>query len=231
MGELIERVNVNNASYGNSITQSFKENSLYFYNKYKQSDKLVKSISVGEMQLGGFYFLHYQDDSNWMKYSPIFTADFRKYEKLIIIYGVNFNFIPIEIRVVIFDKFITKRDFEKDSLLAVDFEGMYKTLIEYGFEYAIVEYNMEQVKLVHKISLTDVPKFLYSGHPINKYDPDKLYQIFKAKIKDKAARDQEMSQVLVKDFLVASDEINENYKLLKNHINRVSKSIEKYGRR
>jgi hypothetical protein len=230
MSELLERVKLNNLVYGNGIAENYKNNSLYFYNKFSKSDNEVRSMNVGQMQLGGFYHLHYMDDSNWMKYSPIFTVDFKKFENLVVIYGVNFNFIPLEVRVSIFDKFIKEEDFEKDSLLEVNFQGVYKELLQYGFEYAIVEYNLKQVQLVHKINMESVPRFLYSGHPKNKYDPKKLYEIWSAKISDKADRDKEMSKALVDDFFSASDDIKENYKLLKGHIDRIKRSMEKYGR-
>ena len=229
MGELLERVKLSNLVNGDGIVDNFKKNSLYFYDKYQSSDNDVLSIPLGKMQLGGFYHLHYLDDSNWMKYSPIFTADFKKFGNMIIIIGINFNFIPIEVRVSIFDKFITETDFEKDNLLKVDYTGVYKELLSYGFEYALVEYNLTQIQLVHKISLDVIPRFLYSAHPKNKYDPKKLYEIWKSKLSDKRERDQEMSKSLISDFYKASDDILDNYKLLKGHIDRIRRGLEKYG--
>ena len=229
MGELIERVKLSNLVHGNGIIENFKNNSLFFYEAYSKSDKLVMNIPRGKIQLGGFYFLHYLDNSNWMQYSPIFTVDVKKFGNLIILLAINFNFIPLEIRSTIFDKYITEDDFEKDRLLAVSYRGVYNELLKYGFEYAIVEYNLAQVKYVHKISMSLVPRFLYSQHPINKYDPVKLYEIWSAKIKDKAERHREMSSSLIKDFYTVSDDILENYKVLKEHINRIQKSIDKYG--
>jgi len=230
MSELLERVKLNNLVYGDGIAENYKNNSLYFYNKFSKSDDEVTSMNVGQMQLGGFYHLHYMDDSNWMKYSPIFTVDFKKFENLIVIIGINFNFIPLEVRVSIFDKFIKEEDFEKNTLLEVDFQGVYKELLQYGFEYALVEYNLQQVQLVHKINMEAVPRFLYSGHPKNKYDPKKLYEIWSAKLDNRADRDAEMSKSLIKDFYQISDDIKENYKLLKGHVDRIRRSLEKYGR-
>lgn len=230
MGELIERIKINNLVNGDGVFDSFKKNSLFFYESFSKSSVDITSISVGQMQLGGFYHLHYLDQSDWMAFSPIFTVDFKKFENLIIIIGINMNFIPIEVRASIFDKFIKVDDFDKDSLLSVDFSGVYNELLRYGFEYSLVEYNASQIKLVHKINMNSVPRFLYSGHPKNKYDPKKLYEIWSTKIKDKSKRDAEICNMLIKDFYTASDEIMDNYKLLKGHAERVRKSFEKYGR-
>ena len=84
MGELLERIKLSNLVYGNSIADNFKNNSLFFYDSYTKSDKLVMNIPKGKIQMGGFYFFHYLDDSNWMKYSPIFTVDVKKFSNLII---------------------------------------------------------------------------------------------------------------------------------------------------
>ena len=102
-----------------------------------------------------------------------------------------------------------KDNFEKDMLLPVSYEGVYQELIKYGFEYSIVEYNLAQIEVVHKICMNLVPRFLYSQHPKNKYDPKKLYEIWSAKIEDKGKRHREMYNSLIEDFYNVSDDIME----------------------
>lgn len=229
MGVLQDKVDLSLLVYGNGIAENFKNNSMFFYEKYQKSDKLVTSVAVSDIQIGGFYFLQYLDDSNWMQYSPIFTTDFRKFNNMIILFGVNFNFIPLEVRVSIFDKFITEENFEKDTPLKADYQGAYKELLKFGFEYAMVEYNLIQVKYVHKISIDVVPRFLYAQHPKNKYDPNKLMQIWNAKIGEKSERNKEMMASMLSDFYDIKGEIKDQYKVLKDHIQRIQKSVEKYG--
>jgi hypothetical protein len=148
---------------------------------------------------------------------------------MIVILGVNFNFIPLEVRAAIFDRYITKNDMEKNNLLKVNHEGMYKALLEYGYEYALVEYNLSQVKSVHMINMSLSPQFLYSGYPINVYDPKKLYEIWKKKLQNREKRHQEMMKSIISDFYDISNEIDENYNVLRKHIDRIRKSYEKYG--
>ena len=74
MGELAERVKINLLVNGNGIPDNFKNNSLYFYNKYQSSTPEVLSVSVTDIQPGGFYFLHYLDTSNWMQFSVFSSA-------------------------------------------------------------------------------------------------------------------------------------------------------------
>jgi hypothetical protein len=74
-----------------------------------------------------------------------------------------------------------------------------------------------------------LPRFLYAGHPIYKYDPKKLDESWKAKLSCRQARDQEMSQSLIDEFFDISDDINKNYNVLKGHVQRLQRSINKYG--
>ncbi len=229
MGALVDRVGLRMLVDGDGLADNFKNNSLYFYNKYQQSDANVRAIDIKNIYPGGFYHFHYLDGSNWMKWSPVFVTNFKKVSNQIIIFAVNFNFIPLEVRAYIFDNFITEKDFEKDNLLKVTYEGMYNELIKYGFEYALVEYNAIQIQLVHKISTDFVPRFLIAAHPKNKYDPDKLSEIWQAKLEDKDKRHQEIANAMINDFYDVKGEIKEKYNVLKNHITRIRRNQIKYG--
>ena len=231
MGELLERVKLSNLVNGDGVADAYKNNSLYFYQKYQRSDQEVQAVSLSAIQSGRFYFLHYLDDSNWMKYSPVFVISVKKFENLQIVMAINFNFVPLEVRTSVFDNVIIDENFEKDLPLKVDYNGVYQKLKGYGFEYSIVEYNLMQIKLCHKIEMNAIPRFLYAGHPKNKYDAKKLYDIWKVKLKTQNQRDAEMSKALITDFFEASDEISKNYDILRGHIQRLQSSLEIYGRK
>jgi hypothetical protein len=228
MGALNDRVKLSKLVYGGDIVEYFKNNSLFMYDKYSKSDDMCESISVSNMFPGRFYFIHYYDNSNWMKYSPIFCVDYRKLDDKIILLGLNFNFIPLEIRSSIFDKYILEEDFEKNSDLKVDFKGIYTELLRYGFEYTIVEYNAIQIQLVHRIHLELLPRFLYSSHPKNKYDPNKLLDIWKTKIKNREKRHQEITLSILSEFYDVNNEISDKYDALKGHIKRIQNSLNRF---
>jgi len=229
MGVLQENTKLQMKVFGGNIVDFYKNNSIYMYEKYLGSDSECKSINISDINPGGFYHFHYLDDSNWMKWSPVFVADYRKLDRLTIILAVNFNFIPLEIRTLIFDKFIIDKDIQENRFLPVDFKGMYTELLRLGFEYAIVEYNAEQLKLVHRISLEILPRFLYSQYPKNKYDPNKLMEIWKAKLEGKEQRHKEMTLLMLDEMYKVSKEINDKYDALGDHIERVRKSLKKFG--
>jgi hypothetical protein len=229
MGELIERVGSRMLVDGDGIADNYKNNSLYFYEKYNQSDELVTAIGVDRILPGYFYHFHYLDDSNWMRFSPVFVTNFKKISNQIIIFGVNFNFIPLEVRAYLFDNFMNNDNFEDEKALVVDYKGMYDQLKKFGFEYALVEYNAIQIKLVHRIKMSMVPRFLIASHPQNKYDPSKLFEIWSVKLKNREERDREIMNSMINDFFDIRGEINEKYVLLKDHIKRIQQSMEKYG--
>lgn len=236
MGELIERTKLSGLVNSNGAPDFFKKNSLEFYQKYFQTDQYVKAISIKDIKIGGFYFFHYKDDSNWVKWSPVFVADFKKYGNQIILNCVNFNFIPLEVRVAIFDKYLIDKDFEKadkakgDYFLKVKFQPMYNELKRLKLEYSIMEYNAIQIVKAHRIHLSLLPKFLYSQHPKNKYDPNKLIQIWKKKALTSGERDSEMMQLTMEDLYNFDKDYMEKFDKLQGHIKRIRDSVEKYGK-
>jgi hypothetical protein len=226
---LIERVRLSLLVYGNGIEENFRNNSFFFSEKYSKSDEMVTAKRTEDIQTGGFYFLHYLDDSNWMKYSPVFVVDQKNFGNQIIVFAVNLNFIPLQVRPLIFEKYIIEEYFEKDSFLKVDYVGMYKELVKFGFEYALMEYNVIQIKKVHKIHMEMLPRFLYSQHPKATYDPKKLMEIWNKKLETKSQRNKEMMTSMIHEFYDINNDISEKYKVMKGHIERIQKSIKKYG--
>lgn len=239
MAELLERVKLSLLVNGNGITENFINNSNFFAESYTTSSREIKNIPPSQIKFGYFYHLAYRDPSNWMQYSPVLAVDFKKFGNMIILLAINLNFIPLELRTTIFDSFMKSEHFEKNIPLSVSYTGVYNELSKYGFEYSLVEYNLVQIHLVHQIDMGIVPRFLYAGHPKTfttfidkksvKYNPEALYKLYVTKLQTKDLRDQEMKTSLISDFYEASDDILQNYKALKGHIERLQKSAEKYG--
>jgi hypothetical protein len=236
MGELYERLKLNKFVKSNDVPSFFKQNSLDFYQRYLKSDDYVKSTPVTNIIKGQFYFFHYKDDSNWVKWSPVFVVDVKVYSNKIILLCVNFNFLPLEVRVAIFDKYLTEADFEKCERLKgrhfikVKFEPMYNELKRLKLEYCLMEYNAIQIAQAHRIHFTLLPEFLYSQHPKNKYDPKKLIQIWKKKAETSVERDSEMSQLAIDDLYNFDKDFTTKFKVLEGHIKRIRASAQKYGK-
>lgn len=229
MGALDDRVKLSLLVYGNGIEENFKTNSLFFMEKYSQSGNQITAINVTNMEPGVFYFLHYMDDSNWMRYAPVFFIEQKNFNNKIILMSINLNFIPLEVRSLFFDPYITEEMFEKNLPLKVDYVKIYQELLKVGFEYTLMEFNLSQIKMVHRISMDMVPRFLYSQHPKATYDPKKLMDIWNKKIETKSQRNQEMMSAMIKEFYDINGDISDKYKVMRGHIERIQKSLKKYG--
>lgn len=229
MGELKQRLKISLLQNGNGIFENYVNNSLYFYNLYKKSTDEFKNINIDKIVPGGFYFFHYKDESNWMKWAPVFFSNYKKLSNKIIFYCVNLNFIPLEARIILFDKFITEKDFENDDYLKVDYEGIYNVLREIGFEYALMEFDASRIDLIHKVKLEVLPRFLYHQHPKNVYDPNKLMQIWESKLKNRDKRHRELIISTIDMFFDVEHEISEKIDILKGHVERLRRNINKYG--
>lgn len=235
MGALNERIKLSQLVYGKDLVDYFKNNSLYMYEQYQTTSEMCQVQTPDKISKGGFYFFVYKDDSNWMRYSLLFCIDYRKLNNLTVVMGINFNFIPIEIRGRFFDQLIQEGDFENNSYLPVDFTTVYKELLKIGFEYSIVEWTVPQIVSVHRIHLELLPRFFYSSFPKNKYDPTKLMEIWAAKIKDKQYRHQEVILASLDDFFDPNKSLEKNetgnkYQYLEKHIQRLQKNFSKYGK-
>jgi|VirMetMinimDraft_7_1064189.scaffolds.fasta_scaffold87594_2 hypothetical protein len=230
MGELRKKI----AELTNiGVPKFFKQNCMDYYNLYKSPDMdVVTPIPVSKMYNGGIYFIYYKDESNWMSLSPILCADIRDKR---IIFGINMNFLPLEIRMDLFDDMVL--DLENNNKQSngmtpfhfLNFESAYKKLLRRGFEYAIVEYDVSRIVRVFNIKYEDLSTWIYSQHPKNIYDPNKLYQIWAAKLKDRPERHKDLISKLVEDFYNVTDELIDNSTALKGHFQRLQRNQTKYG--
>lgn len=231
MGIFADKAKLSLLVNGNGVVDNFKKNSLWFFESYQKSSPEVLNINVNLILPGGFYFFHYQDDSNWMRYAPVFVGDFKKFSNKIILFALNLNFLPLEVRVLIFDKYLVEEDFEQNRFLVVDYVGLYNELRTLGFEYALMEFDTLRIFLVHRIELNILARFFYHQHPINLYDPKKLNEIWLAKIGARDQRHQEMMQASMDDFYNLEAEISDKYDLLRGRIARIRTNALKWGRK
>lgn len=225
MGFLNDRIKMNS---GGDIPGYYKANTFAFYERYQTPKDGVKSIPISDIQEGKFYFIMYEDESNWMKFSPIFLVDYKKFDSEIILYAMNFNFIPLEIRSGFFDRYI--KNIEEDpSFLNITFEATYKELFRVGYEYSLMEFNSKRLKRIYEIPIGLLPEFLYSGWPANKYDPKKLHDIWKKKIETKEARHIAMMKINADEYFKAFDDMEKDFGQLNEHIKRLQRNEKKFG--
>lgn len=239
MGYLIEKTALKLLVNGDGLVDNFIKNSTELAQLYTKSTDDVKVVSSNNVKVGGFYHLVSQNKSNWMRNAPVFVVSQKKNVNFQIeedngiiksgvvdlIYAINLNLIPLEVRVLFFDEYISEKDFEKDNFLKVSHEGVSNALKSIGFEYALMPFIKNKIIFSHKISMHMVPKFLIHQHPTNKYDPKKLLQIWESKIQNSNQRDAEMKKAIIDDFTDYKKDVDGKYKLLKEHIMRLRRNL------
>lgn len=204
----------------------FKENSTKFFNLYQKPDgELVRGVPMDSLIEGRFYFIIYKDDSNWMKFAPIFFIDHAIYKSIKIFYGVNLNFLPLEIRVNAFDNVYDPN--KPDCFRGINFEKAYKLLLKFGFEYGINEFDSRRIQRIYEIDMSNLADFIMSGYPANKYDPKKLYDIWEKKLETKEARHQAFIQATLQTFYDTENAVGEP-DVLKDRIKRIQAGTKKY---
>lgn len=207
------------------IKNEAKDNRNIYYNQnvkelYEEKYNQLKSISTAKMTIGRFYFIVNNDSNGWMKYCPIMLIDYKQFKDYNIGYTINFNFIPIEIRIAMFDTILSNFT-DENQFQVMNFKLAYSLLLKYGYEYAIMEFNLRNILEVREIPINKLSKFLYSSPPFIKYDPNKLYDIWVKKLATKPQRHQQMTKANIETFFDKTKELNEEFSLLKNRIKRI----------
>jgi len=233
MGKLRDIINLEKKQ---DSVKYFKDNSMFFLKQW-QTPTQVDAVSPTKMFNGQFYFYLYLDESNWMKFSPLFFIDMKIFDNRTIYYGINMNFLPLEVRIIFFDHFINNLDDDRQLMNKVSFKDAYNSLLAPsfkpaipGWEYSLVEYDARRIISAYKIPISLWHKFIYSQHPKNIYDPNKLYEIWVKKLETKQERHQAIITQLASDYFDAKIEINEENNILKNHIMRLQRNDRKYGK-
>lgn len=217
MSKFIDNYNTSLTLHGDGLVDNYRNNTMFFYNQYMKSSNDILSIKMEQMHIGYFYFIHYRidDKKTFIQYSPILVVDFRKVNDLVIVFAINFNIIPLDMRHHIVDDLVDDNIINSNYRINITYELAYKILLKYGFEYAIVEYNPLDIVKVHKISTNILPRFICSGHPKVYYDHRKLYNIWKNALKTREKRYNENKNKLVSELEFVKNQMNSGYDKLK----------------
>jgi hypothetical protein len=185
-----------------------------FMQKMYNPDKDVRPTGINNIEKGQFYFMMYDmgsKASKMEKLSPVFVVDWNL-GGASTLWAVSLNFIPVNIRIVIFDAIINGskdvyignkgKDAHKNRPYSqVNLTKMYKMLQQIGFEYAIREYDLRLIDKLYAVSASFLPKLiamsteLFTG--VGEY---KMAEIWAAKIKHQEERHKEFVQDLWNNY-------------------------------
>ena len=166
MTALEERIKLSQLVFGENLVDYFHNNSNFMYERYSKTDEFCRAISISDIQIGGFHHFHYDDKSNWMKYSPVFFCDFKQYQNYNNAYESFYN------------KIIKSQYISEHHPSVIEFESHYKVKPCSGYfkrysdrDYDALDCNkaypncLSKIKNVPVFSFWDVYKN-YDSHPI-----------------------------------------------------------------
>lgn len=212
------------------------------YDKIKKPDRNLHPVKIHDLQIGRFYFLFYDlagKSSKMEQYSPVLLVDIKKVKTKLYAYGLCFNFIPANIRILYFDKLLdrfqntiqknlTIKDiYYETPLQNINFEVIYKTLLSTGFEYSIREFDITEINTAYLVATQYIPYFIiFDTQPFTGVDEGKLVEIWQVKIKEQTERHKEIMSKLQKNYNEMEEMFKEEFKSIKEQRENMEKSID-----
>jgi hypothetical protein len=88
-----------------------------------------------------------------------------------------------------------------------------------------MEFNAIQIASAHRIHLELLSRF-YTHNILSIHDPNKLNQIWNAKLDKRAQRHKEVMLSTLNEFYDIDNEISDKYNVMRGHIKRLQKSVK-----
>lgn len=215
--------------------------------KLQNPSQGVEVVNLQDMNPGKFYFLLYNmqgKSSKLEQYAPILFTDWKQLEHTKIVFGLSLNFIPVKLRLRLFDKMFAgqedlllakddkkKAGMQEQPMNGVTYENVYQMLSAIGFEYAIREFDMRLINKVYEISFTQLERFLTMNSQVfTNVDEGKLAQIWKAKLKTRDERHQNLLKDTMnnwKDIDKVLEKEMDNFKKTNENLNKSIQELNK----
>lgn len=224
--------------YGNSM---YSKNSDTVMSWIRENDhtKLLP-VNASQIEKGKFYFMFYDlsgKSSKMEQYNPLFVIDWATIDNKKYLFGININFIPIAIRVIIFNQIINS-DLKKfddinskvdkqNPITGLSFAKVYKLLKSIGFEWAIRKFDGSKINKTYCVDMNSLKEFVtMSTAKITGVDDGKLLDIWKSKISKQEQREKELIKELLGDYKEMEKEILKNINNISEKEEQLYKSIQ-----
>ena len=231
-------VNAQFQAEGNKMYQNNSELVLGYF-RDKDSTKFELS-NFSDVQQGKMYFILYDLDgksSKMEKYNPLFVVDFGFFDNTKWIFALNINFIPVAIRVIVFNQIfnasldmfddIDKSPIKQEPVDNITFGVVYKMLKSLGFEWAIRKFDYKKVNQIYSIDLNIAYRFVtMSTAKLTGVDDGKLIDIWKKKLATRKEREKKMIGEILGDYKKMQEELKKNSLSLSEKENELYKSVQ-----
>jgi hypothetical protein len=204
--------------------KKIKKDSEYFNKSVKWIYQLTKTgtarVSPNNFIKGKFYFITYDSkkinkSSRMEQMVPIVFVDYKENIDSRVLYILNLNFIPLNIKEAIFANYFQGSN-------NINYSSMYTFLLKYGAEYAIREIRVELLENIYSVSDEDAIYLITANtKALTGVDEKKLSDIWLTKLK-KDSLGERLDELKDKaDYEKIIEELKETFKFLDKYLNSI----------
>lgn len=216
----------------NKIPNYTIESSKWLMVMVKNNDNNFKRVMVDNINIGSFYFMKYDyngiNKSSKMEQNvPMMVVDYKPNIDKKVLYILNMNFLPLNIKQAFFSNLTNKysdifdynenvKDLNSEKSLNTNYKSMWDELILYAFEYCIREIRMELINDLYHISTKNL-HFLTSVNTqyLTGVDEAKLNEIWITKLKNESYENRlEELSTIKSNYYKILEELQEKFKNL-----------------
>ena len=208
------------------------ESTKWLLSKMRNNDnKFVQTIPT-DFKIGSFYFMIYDKSainksSRLEQFVPFLLVDYKPSIDKKVLWIMNFNFIPMNIKKAFFVNFLDKFDNtletnkkakrinDEISLPTINYDNMWNETINYGIDYSIREIRIDLINELYKIS-TDNLQFLTTQNTqaLTGVDEKKLGEIWITKLKNESLENRLDEKKIRADYDKIVKSLQETFKFL-----------------
>lgn len=196
----------------------------YFNHSMKYIASMIRenknSIGLSNLKKGEFYFIIYDSkkinkSSKMEQNVPMLLVDYKENIDSRVLYILNMNFIPLNIKEAIFANLFN--DYNPGD---VNYKNIYTFLLRYGAEYAIREIRVELLEKIYHVDINDSIYLITANtKALTGVDEQKLSEIWISKLKNDSL-DERLGELKDKsDYMKIIEELKQTFKDLDKYLN------------
>jgi hypothetical protein len=208
------------------------ESTKWLLTKVRNNDKKFMKIPPSNFKVGSFYFMSYDlsainKSSKMEQLVPFLLVDYNPAIDSKVLWIMNLNFIPLNIKEAFFTKFLdnfnntitnnsTKKSVAEElSLPTINYDKMWDELIKFGIDYSLREIRVELIHELYSIS-TDSLHLLTTQNTqsLTGVDEKKLGEIWMTKLKNESLEERFDEKKVKADYEKIVKELQETFKYL-----------------
>ncbi len=208
------------------------ESTKWLLTKVRNNDKKFMKVPLSNFKVGSFYFMSYDlsainKSSKMEQLVPFLLVDYNPAIDSKVLWIMNLNFIPLNIKEAFFTKFLdnfnntltnnsTKKSVAEElSLPTINYDKMWDELIKFGIDYSLREIRVELIQELYSIS-TDSLYLLTTQNTqsLTGVDEKKLGEIWMTKLKNESLEERFDEKKAKADYEQIVKELQETFKYL-----------------